>query len=251
MTNHERLVVGIFTNRVQMRNTLVALKEAHFSDEQIGFVLRDERILTQPHMQTENHSHPILQGLVGGLMGVADALLVPITGPSDATNILATTLPIAEEAIDHLPQRHMQQEHQKHSRPDAPMTATHAETAAAPTPKPVPTEPEGEETEEETSTVTGEVVGGVLGAAIGILIPGIGPAIVVGSLASLFGIAFGGVAGGFLGTFIHLGVPEQQARKYEHAVKSGQIVVTVKADERTQVAEELLRHYGAQLVETH
>ena len=249
MTKQERVVVGIFANPIQMRDALIAIKQADFSDEQIGFVIRDEHRKHTSNIQAENRPYSILRGLVGGIMGVADALLVPITGPADATNILATALPMAEDAIDHLPQRH--KETRTIARPDAPMTATQAQTAAEPTPKPVPTE-KTEEAEKETSTFTGEVVGGVVGAAIGILIPGIGPAIVVGSLAALFGAAFGGVASSFLGTFIHLGIPAEKAQAYEHAVKSGQAVVTIKAaGGRASEAQAILLQHGAQRTETH
>ncbi len=106
MTKQERIVVGIFANPIQMHDALVALKQADFSDEQIGFVIRDERRKYTSNIQTENRPYSILRGLVGGIMGVADALLVPITGPADATNILASALPMAEDANDHLPQRH-------------------------------------------------------------------------------------------------------------------------------------------------
>jgi hypothetical protein len=250
MTTDKRIVVGIFEDRASMRNALAELKQAQFPDEQLGFVLRDER--GHHPKREEGRPHPVLRGLVGGLMGIADALLVPITGPTDATNILATTLPVAEDAIDHLP--HGRSSSGGLVRPDAAMTASHAETAAEPSPEPVPTTEEVEEETEhqqQTSTITGEVVGGVLGAAVGILIPGIGPAIVVGSLASLFGVAFGGVAGGFLGTFVDLGVPEKKAKEYEKAVKTGKAVLTIHSGTRTQEAEEILRHNGASHVETH
>ena len=247
-----QIVAGIFEDRTQMRNALEALKQANFQDSQLGFVLRDEGKKHTAHIESENKAHPVLRGLVGGIMGIADALLVPITGPTDATNILASTLPVAEEAIDRLPFGHEKKKPGEITRPDEPMTADRTEIAGEPTPDPVPTEEEGEEEkEEQTSTVTGEIVGGVLGAAVGILIPGIGPAIVVGSLASLFGIAFGGVAGGFLGTFVHLGIPENRARDYERAIKAGKTVVTIQAGDRAREAEEILHTYGAKQVETH
>ncbi len=81
----------------------------------------------------------------------------------------------------------------------------------------------------------GAAVGGALGGLAGllagagtVLIPGLAPLIALGPLAAtLTGIAAGGIAGGL----IDFGIPEEEGRRYEDEVKSGFILVAVKAEE--------------------
>ena len=97
-----------------------------------------------------------------------------------------------------------------------------------------------------TGALTGSVVGGLLGAAVAGLIPGIGPVLAGGILASaLGGAAVGAAAGGLLGVLTNLGVPEEEGRYYEQEFQAGRTIVTVKADDRHQEAEAILRRFGA------
>jgi uncharacterized protein (TIGR02271 family) len=103
----------------------------------------------------------------------------------------------------------------------------------------------------KTGAVSGGVVGGVVGllAGVGALaIPGIGPIIAGGALAStLAGAGIGAAAGGLLGALVGMGIPEEDARHFEHGFKQGGILVTVNAGARSAEARRSLLESGADL----
>lgn len=90
-----------------------------------------------------------------------------------------------------------------------------------------------------TGAATGGVIGGTLGwlAGIGSLaIPGIGPFIAAGPLlAALGGVAAGAAVGGLTGALIGLGVPEFEAKRFEGKIKSGNILISVHAEDGKQL----------------
>lgn len=91
-----------------------------------------------------------------------------------------------------------------------------------------------------TGAMGGGLIGGIAGAAASLLVPGIGPALAGGILfATLAGAAMGAFAGGFAGSLIHLGIPEEEARRYQDLLTSGHTIVTVYTPDRT-----LDRTYG-------
>lgn len=87
---------------------------------------------------------------------------------------------------------------------------------------------------------TGGVVGGALGwiAGIGALaIPGVGPFIAAGPIiAALSGAAIGATVGGIAGGLIGLGIPENEAKRYEGKVKGGDILISVHTDDAGDIA---------------
>jgi hypothetical protein len=90
--------------------------------------------------------------------------------------------------------------------------------------------------------VAGVGLGTLWGLAIlaGIL-PGIGPAIAGGTLGVLMSSAAAGAAGaGLAGALIGLGVPDDDAQKYEKDLKSGKTIVTVNAGSRSEIASRAL-----------
>ena len=96
----------------------------------------------------------------------------------------------------------------------------------------------------------GALTGGVLGGAAGLLagmasllIPGVGPFLAGGLLAT---VLTGAVAGGLLGALINAGIPENEARYYDEAVRGGQILVTVRAGSRATEAMMILERNGGQ-----
>jgi hypothetical protein len=101
----------------------------------------------------------------------------------------------------------------------------------------------------------GVVLGGIAGGAVGWLvgigalaIPGLGPVVALGALGTtLAGAAAGAAAGGLIGALVGLGVPEEQARTYEAAIKKGAILVSVSADNDSEIrrAREILQRNGA------
>jgi len=103
-----------------------------------------------------------------------------------------------------------------------------------------------------TGATSGAVVGGALGwlAGIGALaIPGVGPLIAAGPIiAALTGVGVGGAVGGITGALIGLGIPEYEAKRYEGRIKSGNILLSVHADDSkwTDHAERILKNTGAE-----
>lgn len=93
--------------------------------------------------------------------------------------------------------------------------------------------------------VTGGVLGGVLGAVVSLLIPGLGPAIAGGILTTLGGAALGAATGGLIAMLTHMGVPEEEAHSYEQVFQAGRTIVIVQADERPEVAYDILKHHSA------
>lgn len=90
-----------------------------------------------------------------------------------------------------------------------------------------------------SSIGTGAAIGGALGGiaaalpALGLLaIPGIGPLLAAGPIAAIVGgVVAGGVAGGLVGGLVELGVREEDAKKYEHQIEQGKILILVENKE--------------------
>ncbi|PLS15977.1 general stress protein [Bacillus sp. M6-12] len=94
------------------------------------------------------------------------------------------------------------------------------------------------DTKTEEGLAAGAATGGVLGGVAGLLagigalaIPGIGPIVAAGPIAAtLTGAAAGAGAGGLAGALVGMGIPEEDAGRYESDVKSGKILVMVDPD---------------------
>ena len=123
------------------------------------------------------------------------------------------------------------------------MTETQGET--------VPDDEKRIREEEATGAFTGGIVGGVLGAAVALLIPVLGPAFAGGILVTVFSAALGAVTGGFLGVFAAMGVPEEQAYRYEQEFKAGRTIITVKTEDRQQDALDILYRNDAHYANAH
>src|ERR1700730_6305748 len=167
-------VVGIFDNSHAVRGAINALIKAGFTEEQIGFAARtQEEHLATAQQQLQQHGHnpehtsnSVIRGIVGGVLGAIDLLLVPFAGPSVATSALATALPVTEEAIDHLPHPGASEEQQEQVEP---VHRTEDETLHSPAPPTTETESSAanKEIEQRHSRITGGVTGGVIGGALG------------------------------------------------------------------------------------
>ncbi len=97
-----------------------------------------------------------------------------------------------------------------------------------------------------TGSVEGGIVGGILGAAAALLIPGFGPAIAGGILLTTIGVAgIGALAGGLIGALVSIGVPEEEAHHYQHELKKGRTIVTVKASSGYDGVIDIMRRNGA------
>ena len=93
--------------------------------------------------------------------------------------------------------------------------------------------------------VSGGVVGGTVGllAGLGVIaIPGLGPALAAGWLAStLLGAGVGAAAGGLIGGLVGMGVPEEDAKRFESTFQQGGVLVAVETGARASEAAEILR----------
>lgn len=103
-----------------------------------------------------------------------------------------------------------------------------------------------------TGAGTGGAIGGALGWVIGIgalAIPGVGPFIAAGPIMALLaGAAVGATVGGITGALIGMGIPEIEAKRYEGKIKAGNILISVHADNATEVetAKRIFREANAQ-----
>jgi hypothetical protein len=103
-----------------------------------------------------------------------------------------------------------------------------------------------------TGAGAGGVLGGVVGwlAGIGTLaIPGLGPFIAAGPImAALSGAAVGAAAGGLTGALVGMGMPEFEAKQYEGKIRSGNILLSVRAQDGDEVkrAKEIFRRNRAE-----
>jgi len=103
-----------------------------------------------------------------------------------------------------------------------------------------------------TGAGTGGAIGGALGWVIGIgalAIPGVGPFIAAGPIMALLaGAAVGATVGGITGALIGLGIPEIEAKRYEGKIKAGNILISVHAENSTEVAtaKRIFREANAQ-----
>jgi len=115
--------------------------------------------------------------------------------------------------------------------------------------------PKGSE-EATAGAGAGAVVGGAVGwlAGIGALaIPGIGAFVVAGPImAMLGGAALGATLGGITGALVGMGIPEDEAERYEGRLKEGNILISVhsKSLAETDRAEAIFREAGAQNIAT-
>ena len=245
--SRQSTVIGVFEDRAAAVQAIDALLNAGFQENQLGFVARQESagLLLQldEFMESASSTNAIVRGIVGGLMGAIDLLLVPITGPSDASHMLATALPATEEVIDRITHSGI---YSKQLLPAPNDQATSSEERSQ--------QQESDQSHQErTSVITGGVIGGTVGtAAAALLLPEIGPVVAGGLLATLLsGAVLGGMAGGFLGTFVNIGVPKTKIKYYKQEMKARKTLVTVHTADRQGEAMEILSHHGAHDVATY
>jgi len=101
--------------------------------------------------------------------------------------------------------------------------------------------------------VAGGLGGGAVALALG-MIPGIGPVLSMGTLAAtIFGVgaAVGATGGGIVGGLIGADFPEDEARFYETELKSGRVLVGVRAGDRAAEARAIFDRCGGSHALTH
>src|SRR5258706_11565847 len=88
-------------------------------------------------------------------------------------------------------------------------------------------------------TTTGVTAGGAIGGTLGLLagigtlaIPGVGPFIAAGPImATLAGAGAGAAAGGLIRALVGMGIPEDEAKRYEGRVEDGGILLSGHFDD--------------------
>jgi hypothetical protein len=95
-----------------------------------------------------------------------------------------------------------------------------------------------DETKATQGLATGAAIGGAAGLALGLTalaVPGIGPVLAAGPIAAgLAGLTAGGGVGALVGSFAGLGMPDQEARHYEAAVREGGFFVSVSTRDQEE-----------------
>ncbi|HEX5386536.1 MAG TPA: YsnF/AvaK domain-containing protein [Gemmatimonadales bacterium] len=93
-----RTAVGLFRNRADAEAAIRYLKDAGFTDEQIGVAMRDRDeqrdLIDQTGANTSSGAATgaVSGGIVGGLIGLLGSLLIPGVGPIVVGGVLASTL---------------------------------------------------------------------------------------------------------------------------------------------------------------
>jgi len=101
-----------------------------------------------------------------------------------------------------------------------------------------------QDTRAPEGAAVGASAGGLLGGSLGLLIgagtlviPGVGPFLAAGPIAAaLGGLVVGAVAGGLGGALAGVGIPDEDAKRYESRLRAGNILVSVQTDDSDEVA---------------
>lgn len=86
------IAVGVFRDPEQAHKAIEELRQAGYSDNEIGYLTRTSTIKPDETTGKSITSSAVEGGLVGGLIGAAVALLIPGFGPAIAGGILAAEL---------------------------------------------------------------------------------------------------------------------------------------------------------------
>jgi hypothetical protein len=116
-----------------------------------------------------------------------------------------------------------------------------------------------------TGAATGAVIGGLTGLLLGvgaITIPGVGAFLIGGPLAAALGLSgaaattatgamTGALAGGLIGALMSLGLPREEAERYETRIKEGAILLAVPAFEGQEMeVSQTMDKFGASDIKT-
>src|SRR5258708_22258145 len=196
-------VIGVFEDHNHAEQAIHDLKQAGYRDDQVGFVVRHRG---EEKMETREGRGVVAGGIISGLLGAASALLLPIIGPTDASNVVTSGVPVAEMAID----RRRGEREKKTEEEESKAAGTGEAVTAADEEAEIAGEKRRRGRDEGADDVTGAVLGGFLGAAAALLIPGICPVVAGGILiTALAGAAIGATAGGVIGAFVVSGLPDK------------------------------------------
>ncbi len=86
------VAVGIFHDPAQAHKAIEELRQAGYSDEEIGYLTRASAVESDQITETTIANGAVEGGLVGAMIGATVALLIPGFGPAIAGGILAAAL---------------------------------------------------------------------------------------------------------------------------------------------------------------
>jgi outer membrane lipoprotein SlyB len=86
------VAVGVFAEETQARQAIDELRQAGFSDNELGFLARARAIGVEDQRAANTTSGIVGGGVLGGVLGAAASILIPGFGPALAGGILAATL---------------------------------------------------------------------------------------------------------------------------------------------------------------
>ncbi|MEO8970078.1 MAG: hypothetical protein ABI406_00585, partial [Ktedonobacteraceae bacterium] len=94
-------VIGIFNEQDKAKKAIEELLQAEFTQEQVGYVMRDNpHVVSKKAVEEGEEAGSFTGGIIGGIVGAAEALLIPVLGPSVANTIPATVEPLAEQVVE-------------------------------------------------------------------------------------------------------------------------------------------------------
>lgn len=100
--------------------------------------------------------------------------------------------------------------------------------------------------------ISGGILGGLAGLLIGagsMVIPGLG---IIAAAGPITGLLSGAATGGIVGGLVDLGIPEKRGQAYEHDIRVGKILFSMRADEdKVDSIASILRNNGAESVDTY
>ncbi len=84
-------VIGIFNEQDNAKKAMEELLQAEFTQEQVGFVTHDTpQVVSKKAVEESEESGSFTGGIICGIVGAAETLLIPILGPSVANTIPTT-----------------------------------------------------------------------------------------------------------------------------------------------------------------
>jgi hypothetical protein len=86
------IAVGVFSDPAQAHQALEELRQAGYSEEEIGYLARADATEPDAATTTSIATRAVEGGIAGGLLGAAIALLIPGFGVAIAGGILVATL---------------------------------------------------------------------------------------------------------------------------------------------------------------
>jgi hypothetical protein len=89
-TTQTSTLISVFSDNTQANEAMVELKQAGFTEEQIGFATRETEVVVNAGEDAVKGA--VAGGIVGGIVGAAGAFLIPGMGTVIAGGLLANVL---------------------------------------------------------------------------------------------------------------------------------------------------------------